>query len=414
MIVKMEKLALLFSGQGAQYVGMAEKICKRYKIADEVFNEASEVLSIDLKDLANHSQDEITLTYNAQPLILTTSYAMYKAFCEEFDVKPTLMTGHSLGEVSALAAAGAISFPDAVKIARKRGRIMQQVVSDIDGAMLAIKTRDVAEVEDMCSKIDSSLGTVEVANFNSKTQTVVSGARAAVMQLEKILSDKQIKSTLLNVSAPFHSRYMKPAAELMREELSKYTFSTTNIPVFSSSALTDYKTQQDVIDILSEQLYRPVQWVKSMKHVYSQNVTYGIEVGPGKVLKNLMKTNVSNIPVYAFDLEADVELAKQHVEESYLPFLTRSLGIAVATKNNNQDFAEYEAGVVQPYNHISALAETVENEGRKATRQEMDEAIQMLLSMFKTKHTPVDEQRRRFEELFIETGTQKEFSDFRI
>ena len=127
-----------------------------------------------------------------------------------------------------------------------------------------------------------------------------------------------------------------------------------------------------------------------------------------------MKTNVSNIPVYAFDLEADVELAKQHVEESYLPFLTRSLGIAVATKNNNQDFAEYEAGVVQPYNHISALAETVENEGRKATRQEMDEAIQMLLSMFKTKHTPVDEQRRRFEELFIETGTQKEFSDFRI
>ena len=113
MILKMEKLALLFSGQGAQYVGMADKICKRYKIADEVFNEASEVLSIDLKDLANHSQDEITLTYNAQPLILTTSYAMYKAFCEEFDVKPTLMTGHSLGEVSALAAAGAGMFPAA-------------------------------------------------------------------------------------------------------------------------------------------------------------------------------------------------------------------------------------------------------------------------------------------------------------
>lgn len=404
----------MFSGQGSQYVGMADKICKRYKIAEEVFKEASEVLSIDLRDLANHSQDEITLTYNAQPLILTTSYAMYKAFCEEFDVKPTLMTGHSLGEVSALAAAGAITLQDAVKIARKRGRIMQQVVADIDGAMLAIKTREVADVVEMCSKIDASLGTVEVANFNSKTQTVVSGTKVAVTQLEKMLAHNQIKSTMLNVSAPFHSGYMKPAAEFMREELSKYSFSVPNIPVFSSSALTNYTTEQDVVDILSEQLYRPVNWVKTMKHVYSQNVTYGIEIGPGKVLKNLMKTNISNIPVYAFDMEADVEEAKQHVEEGYLPFLTRSLGVAVATKNNNHNDAEYEAGVVQPYNKISALAETVENEGRKASRQEMDEAIEMLLSVFRTKRTPIEEQRRRFEELFIETGTQKEFADFSI
>ena len=410
----MERLALMFSGQGSQCVGMADKICRRYQVADEVFKEASNVLSIDLKKLANESQEEITLTYNAQPLILTTSMAMYKAFCEEFEVKPSIMTGHSLGEISALAAAGAITLQDAVKIARKRGRIMQQVVADIDGAMLAVSTRDVSEIIEMCANVDPAFGTVEVANFNSKVQTVVSGAKAAVMELEERLSEKEIKATLLNVSAPFHSSYMKLAAELMREELKKYTFATPSTPVFSSTALVQYGTAQDVVDILSEQLYSPVNWVKTMKYIYSQNVTYGIEIGPGKVLKNLMKTNVSNIPVYAFDLESDVAKAKEHVEKSYVPFLTRSLGIVVATKNNNFNDDEYKAGVIEPYNKISALAEIVENEGRKATRQEMDEAVQMLLSVFATKHTPVEEQKRRFDDLFIETGTLNEFSDFKI
>lgn len=410
----MEKLALLFSGQGSQYVGMADKICKRYQIASEVFKEASDALSIDLIELSNNSYDEITLTYNAQPLILTTSIAMYKAFCEEFDVEPSIMVGHSLGEISALTAAGAISLTDAVKIARKRGKLMQQEVSEIDGAMLAIRSRDVEMIKEMCAAIDPALGTVEIANYNSKVQTVVSGERPAVKKIESQLSEKDIKSTLLKVSAPFHSRYMKPVSYLMEEELKKYQYNNTKTPVFSASTLTQYEKETDIVDILTKQLYLPVEWVKTMKYLYSQNITYGIEIGPGNVLKNLMKTNISNIPVFAFDNEKDVEEAHSYIKNSYVPFLTRCMGIAVATRNYNLDNDEYNKGVVVPYNRISSLAEQVENEGRKASTQEMNEALQMLLSVFRTKKTPIDEQKRRFQELFIETGTKNEFINFKI
>lgn len=410
----MEKLALLFPGQGSQYVGMGDKICKRYEVAKEVFAEASEALSIDLRELSNGSVNEITLTYNAQPLILTTSIAMYKAYKEEFDVDPSMMVGHSLGEISALTAAEAISLKDAVKIARKRGRFMQQVVADFEGAMLAVQTRDIKMLEEICEIVDTSLGKVEVANYNSKVQTVISGDKTAVKEIEQQLASQNIKTSMLAVSAPFHSIYMKPAADLLKEELSKYQFNTPKVPVLSSATLCQYVNGAEIIDTLTQQLYKPVEWVRAMKSLYGSNITYCAEIGPGKVLKNLMKSNIANIPVFSFDYEQEVDNLKKHIENSYVPFLTRSMGIAVATKNNNLNEEEYYEGVVLPYNKISALAETIENEGRKATREEMEQAIQMLSSVFKTKQTPFEEQKRRFENLFIETGTKKEFADFEL
>ena len=410
----MEKSALLFSGQGSQYLGMADSICKKYKVAEKVFEEASEVLSIDLRELCNNSNEEITLTYNAQPLILTTSIAMYRAFVEEIEEEPAIFAGHSLGEISALTAANAISLHDAVKIARKRGKFMQQVVADHDGAMLAIQCRDVKKIDDMCKTVDPSLGSVEIANYNSKVQTVISGESAAVHQIEMQLAEEKIKTTKLSVSAPFHSIYMKPAAMLLQEELSKYEFRKPEIPVLSATKGNIYETAEEIPQVLTKQVYQPIDWVGAMKNIYAYNVTYGVQIGPGKVLKNLMKKNISNIPVFAFEDGKDVKSLKKYIEKGHIPFLSRCLGIAVATRNFNMNEEEYNNGVIQPYKKIKLLEEKVEAEGRKATKAEMDEAIEMLCSVFKTKGTSIEEQERRFDALFKETGTKSEYKDFTL
>lgn len=413
-LIIMEKYALLFSGQGSQYLGMCDKLCERYPVASRVFEEASEEVKVDLRKLGNTSIDEITLTSNAQPLILTTSIAMFESLKTEVDIEYSTLVGHSLGEISALVASGAIALGDAVKIVRKRGECMQQAVSEIDGAMLAVHSREPAIIEQYCSEIDPSLGKVEIANYNSKVQIVISGERLAIKKIQEKLDLENIKSTLLNVSAPFHSSYMKRAAETFRDELSRYKFETPKLPVLSSDLVTLYDNSVDIISTLSNQLYRPVRWSSSMNYLYAQNITCCIELGPGNTLKNLMKTNISNIPVFSFDSFQEVNDLQSYIEQKRVPFLSRSMGIAVATKNNNFDNHEYNSGVVKPYGEIKILTEEIEKEGRIATYDEMIKAIQMLKSVFKTKRTPNEEQKQRFEELFQDTGTKNEFSNFTL
>lgn len=409
----MVKKVFLFSGQGSQYVGMGKKLCENYKVASDMFDEASEALGFDLKKLCQQgTMEELTLTYNAQPAILTTSAAMFKVCMENDGIKPDILAGHSLGEISALTCAGAIAFPDAVKIARKRGEFMQEAVKPGEGAMYAVMTRDEEKVHDICKEISTSESFVGISNYNSRTQIVISGNVAAVEHAAKVLEGEDIKVKQLKVSAPFHCPLMQPAADKLKEELQKYTFSDLLYPVLSNYTAKPYIGIDVIIDNLAAQLVNPVRWSDSMTYLKKAMIEYGVEMGPGYVLKNMMKTNISDIRIFSYDNTTDINKLKEHIKNSYIPFLTRSMGIAVATRNTNWDSDEYQKGVIEPYSKIESLNQKVEMENREPSKEEMDQAIDMLLSVFKTKHTSIEERKKRLQELFADTGTEEVYKDF--
>lgn len=411
----MIKKAFLFPGQGVQYVGMGKSLCQNFKIASDVFDEASDSLGFDIKKLCFESSlDELTLTENAQPAILTVSNAMYQVYMREIDVKADIMAGHSLGEISALTCAGAIAFKDAVKIAKMRGRFMQQAVKQGEGMMAAVQIRDVDKVREVCSELTEKNEIVSISNYNTGIQTVIAGSRTGVTKAMEMLEKAGVKSTELNVSAPFHCPLMKPAAELFEEEMKQYQFSDMNCEVLSNVTGLPYNSKDEIVDNLVMQITSPVQWVESMKYMKRSMVRYCLELGPKNVLKSMMKKNIADIPVFTFDKEEDIEAAKKYINKAYIPFLSRSMGIAVATKNRNFNADEYKEGVAKPYTEVQRLQEKIESENRKATKEEMEVAIEMLKKVFNTKKVTEEERSERFKQLFNETGTEKLFADFSI
>lgn len=409
----MRKKAFVFPGQGSQYIGMGKKLVENFKPASDVFEEANEALSFDLRKLCfEGDKSELTLTYNAQPAILTTSVAMFRVLMAEEGITPDLMAGHSLGEISALTAAGAIDFADAVKIVRKRGEFMQQAVPPLLGSMIAVMTRDVENLEDICRSVSGPSGIASISNFNSRTQTVISGNRHTVDQVFKILEEQQIKSSQLNVSAPFHCALMEPAAEMFKQELANYTFHDLKYPVLSNVTAIPYQGKEDIVENLAAQIVMPVRWVDCMTYAKMAMVQYAVEIGPGNVLKNMMGGIYSDIPFYCYDNPANVAALKKRIEKSYIPFLSRCLGISAATRNYNWNGEEYRKGVIVPYNRINELQQHIEKEGRTANLEEMQQGMEMLLMMFQTKKTPLDEQVARFKELFRDSGTEALFHDF--
>lgn len=402
----MIKKAFFFPGQGSQYIGMGKKLCENSKIASDIFDEASEALKTDMKKLCFESDNEtLRLTKNAQPALVTMAMAMYKACLEEIGIEPNIVAGHSIGEISALTCVGAINFEDAVKIARARGEFMQQAVKVGDGKMCAIRSRDIKRISDVVTSVSTNNEIVTISNYNSNVQTVISGNSGAVDRATAILESDGCKVTPLNVSAPFHSPLMQKASDMLREELLKYTFHDFTIPVISNVDALPYESKEQIIDRLAHQLVMPVRWTESMVYLKKFMVNYGVELGPGEVLKNMMTTNISDIRIYAYDDKKDIERLKKCVENSYIPFLSRCLGIAVATKNQNFNNQEYEDGVVVPYSKIEKLSKKVEMEERKASKDEMKQGLEWLMTIMRTKKLADDEQKSRLHELFYDTNT---------
>ncbi|MBP5223364.1 MAG: ACP S-malonyltransferase [Lachnospiraceae bacterium] len=407
----MIKKAFLFPGQGVQYMGMGKVLCQNFKAAAEVFEEAGDSLGMDIGKLCfDSSLEDLTLTENAQPAILTVSTAMYRVYLNEIGVRPDIMAGHSLGEISALTCAGAIQFKDAVKLARMRGKFMQEAVKKGEGMMAAVQIRDIEKLRGICEELQGKNEQVSISNYNTGIQTVIAGTRSGVSKAMEILEKDGIKSTELNVSAPFHCPLMQPAADRFKEELGKYRYSDPDCIVLSNVTGQPYTGKEAVSDNLFRQIISPVQWTASMTYLKRSMVRYCLEIGPKHVLREMMKKNIADIPVFSLDEEEDIKAAKQYIEKAYIPFLARVMGIAVATKNNNFNDQEYADGVIAPYMKIQKLQTEIENEKRKATDEEMNLAIEMLKKIFATKKVSEEEQKERFRQLFNETGTEEKFA----
>ncbi|XYQ02477.1 ACP S-malonyltransferase [Bacillus safensis] len=308
----MTKIAFLFPGQGSQKIGMGKDLFDQEAVSKAVFEEADNTLGFDLSSMIFEGDaEELTLTFNAQPALLTTSIAILKKF-EESGIKADYSAGHSLGEYTALVAAGALSFKDAVYAVRKRGELMNEAVPAGEGAMAAILGLDKAALEEVTKEVTESGHLVELANLNCPGQIVISGTAKGVELASEKAKEKGAKRAIaLEVSGPFHSALMKPAAEKFTDVLSKLDIADAKTPVISN-VTADIVTSRDEIETkLIEQLYSPVRFEESVERLIDLGVTTFIEIGPGKVLSGLVKKVNRRLTTISVSDQETIEAAIQ-------------------------------------------------------------------------------------------------------
>ena len=285
------KLAFVFPGQGSQAVGMLNDMADLSVVKNTII-EASDALGLDLLAMMqNGPAEDLNLTVNTQPVMLTASVAFYRAWLEAGGAKPDIMAGHSLGEYSALTAANVLSLTDAVKLVRLRAQAMQNAVPVGVGGMAAVLGIDDAVVKQVCADAQAATGEIgEAVNFNSPGQVVIAGHKGAVEKACELAKAAGAKRALvLPVSAPFHSTLLQPAAEKLQAALAELNLHTPEIPVVNN---VDVRIETDVArikDALVRQAWHPVRWVECAQFIAEQGVTDMVECGPGKVLAGLAK-----------------------------------------------------------------------------------------------------------------------------
>lgn len=285
-----EKFAVVFPGQGSQSVGMLSELYESHAVVQQTFSEASDALGFNLWAMIKDGPtDQLNQTHNTQPAMLASGIAVWRAMYEAGIPAPAKMAGHSLGEYTALVAAGSMNFSDAIKLVAERGRLMQQAVPEGEGAMAAILGLEDDQVISICT--DAAEGqVVEAVNFNSPGQVVIAGNSAAVERAMGLAKDAGAKRALpLPVSAPSHCALMKPAAEKLSESLTSTTISMPQVPVVHNVTVSAAESTDEIASLLSQQLYSPVRWVETIQSFNKDDINLVVEAGPGKVLTGLCK-----------------------------------------------------------------------------------------------------------------------------
>jgi [acyl-carrier-protein] S-malonyltransferase len=296
--VESDKIAFVFPGQGSQHVGMGKDLCEQFVVAREVFAEADETLGFSLSKLCFAGPEaELKLTENTQPAILTTSIAALRVLESETTVRADFAAGHSLGEYSALICAGAFRFVDALRVVRQRGRFMQEAVPEGAGSMAVILGLEMDQVHSLCAEASGG-EVVAPANYNGGGQIVIAGARTAVARAVALAKARGAKKVMdIPVSAPFHCELMRPAAERLAQALESIALRPLSVGVITNVEAEINQDETRVKSLLTEQAVSPVRWEESVRRLESLGCRRILEVGPGKVLKGLIKRISSSLEV---------------------------------------------------------------------------------------------------------------------
>jgi [acyl-carrier-protein] S-malonyltransferase len=283
------KTAFIFPGQGSQYPGMGREMAEKYPAARRVFDEADRALGFPLSKLCFEGPaEELQLTANTQPAILTVSVAAAEVLLER-GVRADFVAGHSLGEYSALVAARSLRLPDAVQLVRKRGQFMQDAVPSGQGAMAALLGIDPAAAREVCREAAQG-EVVSAANLNSPGQLVIAGHKPAVERAVELAKKRGAKrAVILNVSAPFHCALLQPAQERLTVELDRVEIRDPQVPLVNNVDASVVRTAAAVLDGLKRQVTAPVRWEESVRLLRNEGVSLFIELGPGKVLSGLVR-----------------------------------------------------------------------------------------------------------------------------
>ncbi len=303
--------ALLFPGQGSQAVGMGTEFYNSFDIVKKLFREADEKLNIPLTKLILEGPgDELQLTENTQPAILTVSYSIFKVLRDEFnfDLKSIkYFAGHSLGEYSALVCSESISFEDALYLLHERGKSMQKAVPIGRGSMVAVLGVKTEDIEKFINSLNNNKGVCEIANDNAEGQVIVSGDKEKVEIFKSILKENKIKTIPLKVSAPFHCSLMKPAADEMREKIINIIFKKPLINIINNVTADVESNPSNINQLLIDQISSTVRWRESIINISKNNVDNFIEIGPGKVLSGMVKRTIKDAKCFSINSIVDIK-----------------------------------------------------------------------------------------------------------
>ena len=303
--------ALLFPGQGSQVVGMGSEIYRNFDLVKKIFKLADEKLNYKISRLILEGpENELQLTKNTQPAILTVSYSIYKVLKEEFGFdfsQIKYFAGHSLGEYSALVCSESLNFNDALYLLHERGKAMQESVAPNKGSMIAVLGMRTNEINDLLNLVDKKYGVCEIANDNAEGQIILSGDKSSVEQFQKILKEKKIKSIPLKVSAPFHCSLMKPASKKMEDKINNIEFNAPLFKIIYNVTATTESSSENVKKLLIEQIYSTVRWRESIIKMSTLGVKNFIEIGPGRVLTGMTKRTIKGANCFSINSIADIK-----------------------------------------------------------------------------------------------------------
>ncbi len=311
--------ALLFPGQGSQLIGMGSEFFNNFNIVKEIFYQADEKLKIKLsKIILEGPEEQLQLTKNTQPAILTVSYSIFKVLKDEFNFNIQnfkYFAGHSLGEYSALVCAESIKFNDALYLLHERGKAMQNAVPVGEGSMIAVLGSKIETIDELIKQTKKNNQVFEIANDNAEGQVIISGDKKSIDLFKDVLKEKKIKTIPLKVSAPFHCSLMKPAAIEMTDKIDNTTFQPPKVNIVSNVTSHVEDNPEKIKKLLVQQIYSTVRWRESLINMAKKNVNNFIEIGPGKVLTGMVKRTVKNINCFSINSLADVNNLKNEFKK---------------------------------------------------------------------------------------------------
>ena len=408
-------ISVLFPGQGSQYNGMGKDFYYSYPVVREIFDEVSKIVDFNIQN-SIFEEDQQTLTYEQLFInILTLQYSSFHAFLDCYDRTPSYLLGHSLGEISALACSGALKLNDAIEIVRKRGQLMGSKVVP-SGKMVAIMGCDMKILNDICEKISSeNHDIVEIANWNSEEQVIISGGVEVVdLVLKTIETQKLGMSMKLNIKRPFHTKKMKVIQNDFYEFCRKFTYKKCSIPVISNVTGRPYEDFR-LAEYLSEQLVNSVRWTQSVEFVAQAHSDLLVEMPPQTVLRNLLLTNKYGMETYSFDNKLDREelddilVPISHYSklstEARFNFMSRCLVVAVATKNKIVISDEKYQLEEKEYKFIQQQLIYHEENELVPPNDLMRIILKSLIRILSIKGLNEKEIDHKIKELLIETGT---------